>query len=100
MPTPTNTHSGALVLPDPADATNAVGQGEIPDIRGLKDLADIPTGHEWLWWVLVAVATLVIVAVIAWFVRRQLASATRNWRRPHRRLRTLLHGIGCSVRLA
>ena len=73
MPTPTNTHSGSLVLPDPADATNAVGQGEIPDIRGLKDLADIPTGHEWVGWLLAIVAVLVVAGVIAWFVRRQLA---------------------------
>ena len=73
MPTPTNTHSRALVLPDPADATNAVGQGEIPDIRGLKDLADIPTGHEWVGWLLAIVAVLVVTGVIAWLVRRQLA---------------------------
>lgn len=73
MPTLTNTNSAALVLPDPADATNAVGPGEIPDIREIKELVDIPTGYEWLWWLLMAVAALVIAGVVAWFVRRQLA---------------------------
>ncbi|MED5381166.1 MAG: hypothetical protein VYC47_01245 [Verrucomicrobiota bacterium] len=73
MPTLTNTNSVALVLPDPADATNAVDPGEIPDIRRLKELVDIPTGHEWLGWLLATVAVLVLAGVVAWFVRRQLA---------------------------
>ena len=73
MPTTLNTTPAALVLPDPADATNAVAPGEIPDIRGLKDVVDIPTGNEWLWWLLVAAAALVVAGVAAWFVRRHLA---------------------------
>ena len=73
MPTTPSTNSAALVLPDPADATNAVAPGEIPDIRGLKDVVDIPTGNEWLWWLLVAAAALVVAGVAAWFVRRRLA---------------------------
>ncbi|MDP7047907.1 MAG: hypothetical protein QF721_00500 [Verrucomicrobiota bacterium] len=68
-----NTNSAALVLPDPADATNAVRQGEIPDIRGLKELVDIPTGHEWVGWLLATVAALVVAGVIVWFIRRYLA---------------------------
>ena len=73
MPTLTNTNSAALVLPDPADATNAVGPSEIPDIRGLKELVDIPTGHEWLGWLLATVAVMVLAGVIASFVSRHLA---------------------------
>ncbi|MFQ3169125.1 MAG: hypothetical protein ACI8QI_001684 [Limisphaerales bacterium] len=73
MPTITNTNSAALVLPDPADATNAVAPAEIPDIRGLKDMVDIPTGNEWVLWLFVAAAVLVVAGVAAWFVRRRLA---------------------------
>ena len=73
MPTITNTNSAALVLPDPADATNAVAPAEIPDIRGLKDMVDIPTGNEWVLWLFVAAAALVVAGVAAWFVRRRLA---------------------------
>ena len=60
MPTTPSTNSAGLVLPDSADTTNAVAPGEIPDIRGLKDVVDIPTGNEWLWWLLVAAAALVL----------------------------------------
>ena len=73
MPTITNTNSAALVLPDPADATNAVASAEIPDIRGLKDMVDIPTGNEWVLWLFVAAAVLVVAGVAAWFVRHRLA---------------------------
>lgn len=70
---PTNTNSAALVLPDPADATNAPAAGEIADIRGIKGAVDIPTGQEWVYWVLGVLVLLVFIAVIAWFVRRHLA---------------------------
>ena len=73
MPTTANTNSLALVLPDPADATNAAASQEIPDIRGLKDVVDIPTGNEWVWWLLAVAAALVVGGVVAWFVRRRLA---------------------------
>jgi len=73
MPTLTNTNSAALVLPDPADASNAVSQGEIADIRGLKELVDIPTGHEWVGWLLAVVAALVLGWAITWFVRRHFS---------------------------
>ena len=73
MPTTANTNSLALVLPDPADATNAAASQEIPDIRGLKDVVDIPTGNEWVWWLLAVAAGLVVGGVVAWFVRRRLA---------------------------
>ena len=78
MPTTPNTNSSALVLPDPADATNAVAPAEIPDIRPLKDVVDIPTGNEWVWWLFVAAAALVIAGVIAWFVRRSLAKRSEQ----------------------
>ena len=73
MPTTSSTNSAALVLPDPADATNAAATQEIPDIRGLKDVIDIPTGNEWVLWLFVAAAALVVAGVAAWFVRRRLA---------------------------
>ena len=73
MPTTANTNSPALVLPDPADATNAAASQEIPDIRGLKDVVDIPTGNEWVWLLLAVAAALVVGGVVAWFVRRRLA---------------------------
>ena len=73
MPTTANTNSPALVLPDPADATNAAASQEIPDIRGLKDVVDIPTGNEWVWWLLAVAAALVVGGVVAWYVRRRLA---------------------------
>ena len=44
MPTTLSTNSAALILPDPADVTNAVASEKIPDIRGLKDMVEIPTG--------------------------------------------------------
>ena len=73
MPTTPSTNSAALVLPDPADAANAVGSEEIPDIRGLKDVVDLPTGQEWVWWLLVTATALAVAGVVAWFVRRRLA---------------------------
>ena len=73
MPTTPNTNSPSPVLPNPADATNAVASAEIPDIRGLKDMVDIPTGNEWVLWLFVAAAALVVAGVVAWFVRRSLA---------------------------
>ena len=73
MPTTSSTNSPALVLPNPADATNAAATQEIPDIRGLKDVIDIPTGNEWVLWLFVAAAALVVAGVAAWFVRRRLA---------------------------
>jgi len=78
MPTTTNTNSAALVLPDPADTTNAAALRETPDIRGLKDLVDIPTGHEWILWLLVATSVLVIVGVVAWFISRRLAKRSER----------------------
>ncbi len=78
MPTTTTTNSAALVLPDPAGATNAVAPGEIPDIRGLKDVVDIPTGYEWVWWLFAVASVLVIAGVIAWFVRRHLAKRSEE----------------------
>ena len=76
MPTTLSTNSAALVLPDPTDATNAVVSERIPDIRGLKDVIEIPTGNEWIWWLLVAVAVLVVAGVVAWFIRRHLAKCS------------------------
>ena len=73
MPTTLSTNSAALVLPDPADVTNAVASETIPDIRGLKDMVEIPTGNEWIWWLLVAVAVLVVIGIVVWFIRRHLA---------------------------
>ena len=73
MPTTLSTNSAALILPDPADVTNAVASEKIPDIRGLKDMVEIPTGNEWVWWLLVAVAVLVVAGIVAWFIRRHLA---------------------------
>ena len=73
MPPTTNTNSAALVMPDPAVATNAAATEEIPDIRGLKDVIDIPIGNEWVLWLFVAAAALVVAGVTAWFVRRRLA---------------------------
>ena len=78
MPTLTNTNSGALVLPDPADSTNAITSAEIPDIRQIKDLVDIPSGQEWVWWLLCALAAVVILGIIAWFVRRHLAKRSEE----------------------
>ncbi|MBO60810.1 MAG: hypothetical protein CMO63_02395 [Verrucomicrobiales bacterium] len=72
MPT-TNTNSAALILPDPVDATNAAAPAEIADIRGIKGAVDIPTGNEWVLWLLGALAIFVVVLVVAWFVRRHLA---------------------------
>ena len=60
MPTTTSTNSAALVMPDPATATNAAVTEEIPDIRGLKDVIDIPTGNEWVLWLFVAAVVLVV----------------------------------------
>ena len=76
MPTTLSTNSVALVLPDPADVTNAVASETIPDIRGLKDMVEIPTGNEWIWWLLVAVAVLVVAGIVAWFIRRHLAKCS------------------------
>ena len=76
MPTTLSTNSAALVLPNPTDATNAVVSEKIPDIRGLKDVIEIPTGNEWIWWLLVAVAVLVVAGVVAWFIRRHLAKCS------------------------
>ena len=73
MPTTSSTNSPALVLPNPADATNAAATQEIPDIRGLKDVIDIPTGNEWVLWLFVVAAGLLVAGVAAWFVRRRLA---------------------------
>ena len=73
MPTTTSTNAAALVMPDPAAATNAAATQEIPDIRGLKDVVDIPTGNEWVWWLLAVAAALVVGGVVAWYVRRRLA---------------------------
>ena len=76
MPTTLSTNSAALILPDPADVTNAVASEKIPDIRGLKDMVEIPTGNEWVWWLLVAVAVLVVAGIVAWFIRRHLAKCS------------------------
>ena len=76
MPTTLSTNSAALVLPNPADVTNAVASETIPDIRGLKDMVEIPTGNEWVWWLLVAVAVLVVAGIVAWFIRRHLAKCS------------------------
>ena len=76
MPTTLSTNSAALVLPDPADVTNAVASEKIPDIRGLKDMVEIPTGNEWIWWLLVAVAVLVVTGIVVWFIRRHLAKSS------------------------
>ena len=64
MPT-TNTNSAALVLPDPADATNAAASGEVVDIRDIKAAVDIPSGNEWVYWLLGALALLTIIGVTA-----------------------------------
>ena len=82
MPTTSSTNSAALVLPDPAAATNAAATQEIPDIRGLKDVIDIPTGNEWVLWLFVAAAALVVAGVAAWFVRRRLARRSEELASP------------------
>ena len=82
MPTTSSTNSAALVLPDPADATNAAATQEIPDIRGLKDVIDIPTGNEWVLWLFVAAASMVVAGVAAWFVRRRLARRSEELASP------------------
>ena len=74
MPTTSSTNSAAPFLNDSGAATNAAATQEIPDIRGLKDVMDIPTGNEWVLWLFVAAAALVLIGVAAWFVRRRLAS--------------------------
>ena len=74
MPTTSSTNSAAPFLSDSVAATNAAATQEIPDIRGLKDVIDIPTGNEWVLWLIVAAAALVLIGVAAWFVRRRLAS--------------------------
>ena len=74
MPTTSSTNSAAPFLNDSGAATNAAATQEIPDIRGLKDVMDIPTGNEWVLWLIVAAAALVLIGVAAWFVRRRLAS--------------------------
>ena len=74
MPTTSSTNSAAPFLNDSVTATNAAATQEIPDIRGLKDVMDIPTGNEWVLWLFVAAAALVLIGVAAWFVRRRLAS--------------------------
>ena len=74
MPTTSSTNSAAPFLSDSVAATNATATQEIPDIRGLKDVIDIPTGNEWVLWLIVAAAALVLIGVAAWFVRRRLAS--------------------------
>ena len=82
MPTTSSTNSAALVLPNPADATNAAATQEIPDIRGLKDVIDIPTGNEWVLWLFVAAVVLVVAGVAAWFVRRRLARRSEELASP------------------
>ena len=82
MPPTTSTNSAALVMPDPAVATNAAATEEIPDIRGLKDVIDIPTGNEWVLWLFVAAAALVVAGVAAWFVRRRLARRSEELASP------------------
>ena len=77
MPT-TNTNSAALVLPDPADATNAAATGEVVDIRDIKGAVDIPSGNEWVYWLLGALALLTIIGVTALLVRRHLAKRARE----------------------
>ena len=76
MPTTLSTNSAALILPDPADVANAVASEKIPDIRGLKDMVEIPTGNEWVWWLLGAGAVLVVAGIVAWFIRRHLAKCS------------------------
>ena len=76
MPTTLSTNSAALVLPDPFDVTNSVASEKIPDIRGLKDMIEIPTGNEWIGWLLVAVAVLVVIGIVVWFIRRHLAKSS------------------------
>ena len=76
MPTTLSTNSAALILPDPADVTNAVASEKIPDIRGLKDMVEIPTGNEWVWWFRVAVAVLVVAGIVAGVIRRHLAKCS------------------------
>jgi len=69
----TNTNSAALVLPAPTDATNTPVTEEIADIRDIKGAVDISTGNEALFWLFGALALFVIIAIVVWFVRRQLA---------------------------
>ena len=49
--------------------TNASARAAAPvtsDIRDIKPPIEIPTGLEWLWWVLAGLAILVI-AIVVWF---------------------------------
>ena len=99
MPTTSSTNSAAPFLPDPAAATNVAATQEIPDIRGLKDVIDIPTGNEWVLWLFVAVAALVVtgsplgLSAAAW----PGAAKSLHPRRPRRRMSW--RGSGCSGRL-
>ncbi|MBI2929222.1 MAG: hypothetical protein HYZ36_01525 [Pedosphaera parvula] len=63
----TNTNAPALILPAPPQGTNALAS---QDIRDIKPPLDIPTGWEWLWWTLGALA----VAALAYW-------AWRRWRK-------------------
>ena len=100
MPTTTSTNSAALVMPDPATATNAAVTEEIPDIRGLKDVIDIPTGNEWVLWLFVgqwcwwSPWSPLGLSAAAW------PGAAKNSLHHHHHLRMSWRGSGCSVRLA
>jgi hypothetical protein len=63
----TNTNTQALILPAQPAGTNAVTE---QDIRDIKPPVRIPTGWEWLWWTLGALA-LAAIAYALW----------RRWRK-------------------
>lgn len=78
----------ALVVPSPSPAPAGAG-----DIRGLKGPVEIPSGWEWLWWTLGALA----VALLAWWLwrwwKRRCASPAAKIVVPaHRRAKDRLRG--------
>ena len=67
---------------------------ELPaDIRGLKGPVEIPTGWEWVWWLLGAVAAAIVAwRVYKWWRKRQLTPKAAVVIPAHRRAKDRLRG--------
>jgi hypothetical protein len=53
-------------------ATNQTASLATNDIRDIKPPVEIPSGWEWLWWVLAALATIAVVVMIwRWWQKRR-----------------------------
>ena len=53
-------------------ATNQTASIAANDIRDIKPPVDIPSGWEWLWWVLAALATIAVAVLIwRWWQKRR-----------------------------